>query len=466
MKKSLRKIFTFFLAVTILSSSLVFTFPAQAKSEGLSLMRQTVIEEMKNMSMVKWKAGKTYTTYHVYYYNGGGGEKMTWQGGKTYYGVPYSQNPNIINPINHKNNVDYNVFMNSLSKDGTVSRDLGRNDCSSSVVMSIQKVDKKMQLSFTRLMKPGVNNIVAVGNYTYYGDKLTTCQKNGSAVMYACYSKLKPGDMLIQDGHAMMVIGVDPSKKTVKVIHHTSYNKHYYPETDTTVWASNSAPTNTNWGVNDTLSYYYCWVNGYVPLASKTIIEDDAKKHDVTMCSKVTGLQQTGSTSSSVTLSWDKDKKATGYIIYQLKDGEFVKIGSTKKTSFTIDSLNSARDYRFAVKSYLKYDKKTYTVIDFSFINATTSPKRVSGVSVSLNKKGTVAKVTWNETKNAQKYYVYRAVKKDGKYYYLGSTAERKFVDENLSKDKTYYYQVRAVIYRSPVKYVGKPSRTVKAVKK
>ena len=78
MKKSFRRIFTFFLALTMLSSSLVFTFPAQAKSEGLSLMRQTVIEEMKNMSMVKWKAGKTYTTYHVYYYNGGGGEKMTW----------------------------------------------------------------------------------------------------------------------------------------------------------------------------------------------------------------------------------------------------------------------------------------------------------------------------------------------------------------------------------------------------
>lgn len=464
MKKGMRRIITLLLAITVLMSSFIFAVPASAKDEGLSLKRQTVIQEMKRMSIAKWVPSQTYKTYHYYAYGSGGGTYHTWTQGRAYYGLPYSQNPNIVNPINHRICVTYDVFAGSLSKNGTLSRDLGRNDCSSSVVMALQTVDHNIQLTFTSRMRPGVNNLVAVGNYTYYGDKATTCSKNGSSVMYSCYKKLKPGDLLIRDGHASMVVANDTSSNVVTIVHQTGLQKHYNPETDTSRGAYSYNDMNSTWGVNDKFSYYYAWSNGYIPLASKTLVEDDKKPHEITMCDKVRNVKTAESTASSVTLSWDKSNGATGYIIYQFKNGEFVKIGTTKKTSYTIDNLNSASDYRFAVKSYLKADK-TYVQIDFAILVATTTPKKVTGVTATLNKRQVAAVVTWNKTNRAESYYVYQATKKDGKYKYVGMTEGATSLRvENLEKDKTYYFKVKAGIYRGDTKLKGELSKAAKAI--
>lgn len=464
MKKGFKRILTLLLTLVMLMTSLVIAVPASAKSEGLSLTRQKIIEEMKKMSIAKWTPAQTYKTYHYYAYGGGGSTYHTWTKGRNYYGLPYSQNPNIVNPINHRINVTYDVFKGSLSSKGTLSRDLGRNDCSSSVVMALQTVDKNIGLTFTSRMRPGVNNLVAVGNYTYYGNKATTCSRNGSSVMYSCYKKLQPGDLLIRDGHAAMVVGNDTSTNTLTLVHQTGLQKHYNPETDTSRGARGYNDMNSTWGVNDKFSYYYAWSNGYIPLASKTVVADDKKPHEVTMCDKVRNVRMAENTSSSVTLSWDKSARATGYVIYQFKNGEFVKIGTTKDTSYTIDGLNSASDYRFAVKSYLKADK-TYIQIDFAIIVATTTPKKVTGVSATLNKRKIAAVVTWNKTNRAQAYYIYQSTKKDGKYTYIGMTeGEASFRAENLEKDKTYYYKVKAIIYRNDTKLKGELSKAAKAV--
>lgn len=465
MKKGVKRILTLILTLVMLMSSFVIAVPVSAKSEGLSLMRQTVIEEMKRMSIAKWTPSQTYKTYHYYAYGGGGSTYHTWTKGRNYYGLPYSQNPNIVNSINHKINVTYDVFKGSLSSKGTLSRDLGRNDCSSSVVMALQTVDKNIGLTFTSRMRPGVNNLVAVGNYTYYGDKATTCSRNGSSVMYSCYKKLQPGDLLIRDGHAAMVVGNDTSTNTITLVHQTGLQKHYNPETDNSRGARSYNDMNSTWGVNDKFSYYYAWANGYVPLASKTVVADDKKSHDETMCDKVRNVTCSESTDTTVTLSWEKSARATGYVIYQFKDGEFVKIGSTKKTSFTVEGLASAKDYRFAVRSYLKAsNKKVYEHIDFAIFVATTSPKKVYGVSASLDKKQTSADITWKAVNRAENYFVYQATKKDGKYTLIGTTENPSFKAENLEKDKTYYYKVKAIIYRNGTKLKGELSKPVKAV--
>lgn len=465
MKNKFSRVLSVFLAVLMLFSSFPIVFSAQATgSASLSLARQTVIEEMKKMAIAKWTPKETYTTYHYYAYGSGGGEKMTWTKGKTYYGIPYSQNPTIYNDINHKYNVTYDVFAGSLSKDGTLSRDLGRNDCSSSVVMALQTVDKKIKLTFTSQMRPGVNNLVAVGSYTYYGNKKTTCQNNGASTMYACYSKLKPGDLLVQDGHAMMVVDVDKTNKYVTIVHQTGLSKHYIPETDTSRNANGYSDKNSTWGVNDKFSFYFIWYNGYIPLASKTLVEDDKNKQEQTMCGQVKNVTSTQATSNSVTLSWDKNKKATGYIIYKFANGQFEEIGRTKKTTYTAEGLYSAKDYRFAVKSYLKYDKKVYTNIFFTIATAATTPKKVTGVTAQLNKKGTKATISWNEVNRAEVYYIYQSVGTGGKYKYIGSSQTTSFKVENLEKDKKYYYKVRAVIKRNGSKLKGDASKAAKAI--
>lgn len=459
MRRTYKRAFTLFLAVILLMSS--FAFSVSAKTEtGLSIKRQTVIEEMKKMATIKWKPSKTFKTYYYYAYSGSGSIYNTWTKGKTYYGIPYSQNPNIVNPINKKICVTYDVFKKSLGKGNTLSRDLGRNDCSSAVVMALQTVDKKIELTFTSRMRPGVNNLVAVGNYTYHSDKATTCRKNGSSVMYSCYSKMKPGDLLIKDGHAIMVVGVDKNKKELTVIHQTQLKKHYYPKTDTAKKAKNNGDINTTWSVNEKMSFSSVWNDGYIPLASKTLIEDDKKTHSITMCEKVKNLAVSKRTSSSITLSWKKDKKATGYIVYKFEDGQFVKIGTTKKTSFTVEDIYSAKDHRLAVKSYLKVNGKTHTCIDFSIIVATTTPRKVTGVSATI--KNNKAQIKWNKVNRAEKYLVYQSSEKDGKFKYIGYTKTTSFTTEKLPKGD-YYYKVKAAVYRDGEKIYGEVSKIAKA---
>lgn len=466
MKTMFKRIILLFVAVIMFTSSITFTVPVYAKSEsGLTMARQKVIAEMKKMAVAQWTAGQTFKTYYYYSHTGSGSSMITWSKGKTYYGIPYSQNPNVKNKINNSIYANYKVFEGSLGKNRTLSKDLGRNDCSSSVVMAIKKVDPNIKFTFSRSMNPGTNTLVKVGKYKMYSGKLNTCKQNGRDVMYDSYSKLKPGDMLIRDGHAMMAIKADPEKKQVTVIHHAQAYKHYYPEKDITVDAKNGIAFNTLWGVNEVISYSYLWSNGFIPLANEKLVEDDKKSHDVTMSEKVKGLQIAETEDKAVTLSWDEDKKATGYIIYQFKDRAYDEIGRTKKTTYTVSELVSAKDYRFAVKSYVRYEEKTNAVIDYAFIDATTQPRKAVITSVMLNKNGTSAVITWNAVSRAEKYYIYQGTEKEGKYKYLGSSKETSYKVEELDKDKTYYFRVCAMIKRGDTKIKGELSTPKRAIK-
>ena len=76
-------------------------------------------------------------------------------------------------------------------------------------------------------------------------------------------------------------------------------------------------------------------------------------------------------------------------------------------------------------------------------------------------KKGK-ASVKWAKVENADKYVVYRAVKKNGKYTKKTTTARTSYADKTVKKGKTYYYKVKA--YNTDTKTYSKFS-AVKAVK-
>lgn len=74
--------------------------------------------------------------------------------------------------------------------------------------------------------------------------------------------------------------------------------------------------------------------------------------------------------SKKATLSWSKVTGATGYVIYmQNTSGDYEKIGSTTKISYTKKSLKKGKTYKFRVKAYKKVGStyiysgyKTYSV--------------------------------------------------------------------------------------------------------
>ena len=120
-------------------------------------------------------------------------------------------------------------------------------------------------------------------------------------------------------------------------------------------------------------------------------------------------------TSRTITLKWDKNADATGYIIEQYKGGKWTQIlKTTGNTTLqcTASSLAPETRYSFRMKSY----KKTGSVVvcsDYTNIAATTRIACVSGLTA---KSLTVSSVTlsWNKVASATGYVV--EIYKGGKW--------------------------------------------------
>lgn len=158
-----------------------------------------------------------------------------------------------------------------------------------------------------------------------------------------------------------------------------------------------------------------------------------------TLPSKVTGITQTV-TSSSFTLTWDKNESADGYTVQYYADGKWNEktLVGNDKTAVTIGSLKGYRTYKVRIKAY-----KGELESAFDDIYITTAPTKVSGLKVkSAVDFKTV--VIWNADTNADGYNV---------EYYIGGRWLEKTITDNktatavlggLTPYSTYKVRVRA----------------------
>ncbi|MBQ6118496.1 MAG: dockerin type I repeat-containing protein [Clostridia bacterium] len=243
----IRKTASVLLAAVLL---LLAAFPASA-GVVTNTARQNVIDYMTAMATVSWTAGATFSPE----------AGPTYQRGCVYYGIPYSQN--LIQ------NITLPVFQSILaSGNGTVSYDIGRNDCSSAVCDALSHSGYYVAISNTRLMVPDDNNLVAVGSYTFAVDKATTCARTGRAQMFANYALLQPGDCLVTNGHAMLVSEVDPANNCLRVIEQTGGCYVYDPLSGQTLRkVTEDDDWNTTWNINGLKTFDELFTKNYIPLA-------------------------------------------------------------------------------------------------------------------------------------------------------------------------------------------------------
>lgn len=134
-----------------------------------------------------------------------------------------------------------------------------------------------------------------------------------------------------------------------------------------------------------------------------------------TVLPNVTTFTASQTTSRTVTLKWDKNADATGYVVEQYKGGKWTQILQTANNTTlqcTASSLAPETRYSFRIKSY----KKTGSVVvysDYTNIAATTRIACVSGLTA---KSSTVSSVTlsWNKVASATGYVV--EIYKGGKW--------------------------------------------------
>ena len=134
-----------------------------------------------------------------------------------------------------------------------------------------------------------------------------------------------------------------------------------------------------------------------------------------TVLPNVTTFTASQTTSRTITLKWDKNADATGYVVEQYKGGKWTQIlKTTGNTTLqcTASSLAPETRYSFRMKSY----KKTGSAVvysDYTNIAATTRIACVSGLTA---KSSTVSSVTlsWNKVASATGYVV--EIYKGGKW--------------------------------------------------
>ena len=138
-----------------------------------------------------------------------------------------------------------------------------------------------------------------------------------------------------------------------------------------------------------------------------------------TLPSKVTGITQTV-TSSSFTLTWDKNESADGYTVQYYADGKWNEktLVGNDKTAVTIGSLKGYKTYKVRIKAY-----KGELQSAFDDIYITTAPTKVSGLKVK-SAVDSKAVVIWNADANADGYNV---------GYYIGG----KWVEKTITDNKT-----------------------------
>ena len=140
----------------------------------------------------------------------------------------------------------------------------------------------------------------------------------------------------------------------------------------------------------------------------------------------------------TVKLSWNKIKNADGYVVYQLKDGKYVKVTTTKDTSVTFDNKTNGVTYKYMVK---------YTV------NGRTCPTSCSGKAsamvyykpiVTADADKNSVSLSWKAVPDADKYAIYKYA--DGKAVKLAEVSGRAVLVKGLRSGTEYSYIVSAYV--------------------
>lgn len=169
----------------------------------------------------------------------------------------------------------------------------------------------------------------------------------------------------------------------------------------------------------------------------------------------VSNLKASSGTVSNVTLKWKKVSGADGYQVlrYSPSKRKFVKIGVTKKTSYTDKKGTAGKAYRYKVKAYKNVGDITYFGKLSQEVKVIVKPKVPVKVSAKRLTKTSV-QIYFNPVKNATVHQIYKYNKKTQKYSLSYQVKSKKLYKYNAKKKKWTY--VRKVTKTKEGRFVVK----------
>ena len=167
---------------------------------------------------------------------------------------------------------------------------------------------------------------------------------------------------------------------------------------------------------------------------------------DYTYPSRVTGIKLTARTASSLTLSWDKNTGADGYLIELYQSGKWVnvtKITNKATTSYRVSGLNAGKAYLFRIRAYVKTGNSSLSSCYLNTIAARTLPSAVTGFKLTA-RTSTSLTMGWDKNASAGGYIVEQY--KNGKWVSIAklSKAATTYRVTGLKAGATYKFRIKA----------------------
>ena len=194
---------------------------------------------------------------------------------------------------------------------------------------------------------------------TVYSFRIKSFRKAGGKIEYSEYASLKAATSF-GGVNSLTVKSYTASAITLAWSKNASANGYIIEQYKGGKWvqiaktASNAVVSYTVSGLAADTTYTFR-VRAYKTAAGKTIYSEYARLAAKTRIAKVASFRVTGTTISAFELSWNKNAKATGYIIEIYRGGKWTAIATTKNNTtlrFTMKGLARNTTYSFRIKAF------------------------------------------------------------------------------------------------------------------
>ena len=161
---------------------------------------------------------------------------------------------------------------------------------------------------------------------------------------------------------------------------------------------------------------------------------------------ELTGVKVKTQGSTSLTLAWDKNASAKGYIIEQYKGGKWTQIAKTSSNAtvtYTVNGLKADTTYTFRVRAYKTAAGKTI-YSEYTRLAAKTRIAKVATFTGSAVSASAV-KLDWSKNDKATGYVIEQY--KGGKWTALATTKNNTtltFTVKGLARNTTYSFRIKA----------------------
>ncbi len=161
---------------------------------------------------------------------------------------------------------------------------------------------------------------------------------------------------------------------------------------------------------------------------------------------KLTGVKVKTQGTNSLTLAWDKNASAKGYIIEQYKGGKWTQVAKTSSNTavtYTVNGLAADTTYTFRIKAYaISGESEIYS--DYVRIAGKTRIANVASFKGSAVSASAV-KLDWSKNDKATGYVIEQY--KGGKWTAIATTKNNTtltFTVKGLAKGTTYSFRIKS----------------------